>query len=187
MKLADVKKKKYRWLNLCMIHQIEIMRWNIFPSETENSAAPSLCTHQQWNRQFFETKLVDIKGGNIEWVSTTVPGGQLVLLLPRPRPGHSRELVDGTHAVDGGVELLQLLTDVVELLRVGCQVTGIRLTSFAASLFTWCLGEFFFFGYITLYRRDLRFSEGTSLRWCHNIFFCPAFCGYNVAVVVVEG
>jgi len=66
-----------------------------------------------------------------------VPGGQLVLLLAGPGPGHGGQVVDRAHAVDGGVELLQLLPDVVKLLGVRGQVAGVRLASFTAPFFTW--------------------------------------------------
>lgn len=66
-----------------------------------------------------------------------LPGGQLVLLLAGSGSGHGGQVVDGAHAVDGGVELLQLLPDVVELLRVGRQVAGVRLACFASPFFTW--------------------------------------------------
>lgn len=72
------------------------------------------------------------------WEGTlAVPGGQLVLLFAGPGSGHGGQVVDGTHAVDGGVELLQLLPDVVELLRVWRQVAGVRLASLASPLFAW--------------------------------------------------
>ena len=67
----------------------------------------------------------------------TRPGGQLVLLFAGAGPGQGGQLVDRTHAVDGGVEFLQLLADVVELLGVGRQVAGVRLAGFAAPFFAW--------------------------------------------------
>lgn len=66
--------------------------------------------------------------------ATSVPGRQLVLLLARPGPGEGGEVVDGPHAVDGGVQLLQLLADVVQLLRVGSQVAGVCLAGLAPPL-----------------------------------------------------
>lgn len=66
-----------------------------------------------------------------------VPGGQLVLLFSGPGSSHGRQVVDRAHAVDGGVELLQLLPDVVELLGVWCQVTGVRLAGLAAPFIAW--------------------------------------------------
>lgn len=66
-----------------------------------------------------------------------VPGGQLVLLFAGPGSGHGGQVVDGAHAVDGGVELLQLLPDVVELLWVWRQVAGVCLASLASPLLAW--------------------------------------------------
>lgn len=66
-----------------------------------------------------------------------LPGRQLVLLLAGASSSHGGQLVDGAHPVDGGVELLQLLPDVVELLRIRREVAGVRLTSLTAPLFTW--------------------------------------------------
>lgn len=64
-----------------------------------------------------------------------VPGGQLVLLLAGAGPGHGGQVVDRSHAVDGGVELLQLLANAVKLLGVGGQVAGVGFASFASSFF----------------------------------------------------
>lgn len=68
--------------------------------------------------------------------SLALPGGQLVLLLAGAGPGHGRQLVDGAHPIDGGVELLQLLADAVQLLGVWRQVAGVRLAGFATAFFT---------------------------------------------------
>lgn len=64
-----------------------------------------------------------------------IPGGELVLLLAGPGSSDGGQIVDRTHAVDGGVELLQLLPDVVQLLGVGSQVAGVCLTGFTAPFF----------------------------------------------------
>lgn len=64
-----------------------------------------------------------------------IPGGEFVLLLAGPGPGYGGQVVDRTHTVDGGVEFLQLLPDVVQLLGVRREVAGIRLAGFAAPFF----------------------------------------------------
>lgn len=65
-----------------------------------------------------------------------LPGRQLVLLFAGASSGHGGQLVHGAHAVDGGVELLQLLPDAVQLLRVRREVAGVRLASLTPPLFT---------------------------------------------------
>lgn len=93
-----------------------------------------------------------------------VPGGQLVLLLAGPGSGRGGQVVDGAHAVDGGVELLQLLADAAELHGVRRQVAGVRLTGFAPPFFAWVNKTFIYCKH--------EFMVSVSSRVQHSVMFC---------------